>query len=404
MPNPQSSSSGDNEWRIISCKSCERQIKLPADEEDNDMACPYCSAPVSGAPAPDPTSQPRGERQKRRSGAKEQAEPSWDKEPGGGESDDEDVNEYVEVDPNNPDGVRVRRVRRKRTLTPAEKVVRTIGVGFVGLAVISCLAILIIALVKGTGTASRDIEVAAELPERVQALIKAATKSPTISATVSPEEIEASVAVIDGFYEATNNAERLAYVRVPERVGKLMDEWHAKKPLIPLKIEKPRIAKKDLIDGKHFIMLAAELSGSGETRFFTLEQTLDSIKLDWEVSAQYQSKTWQEMERDRPTTPFPLRVNIRYGSFYDGQFFSDETDQCFTLTYPGNKEFKLYGYAKKDSPTYEAITTALDLQKPAWILNVRYMEGNAATNQVIIDGVEHRSFFYHADDANLVIR
>jgi hypothetical protein len=361
------------------------------------MACPYCSAPVSGAPAPEP--QPRGERQKRRSqaGAKEPTEPSWDQTPGDDDGGDQDVNEYVEIDPNNPDGVRVRRVRRKRTLTPAEKVVRTLGIGFIGLVAVSCLAILIIALVKGTGTATRDMEVVAEMPERVKALIEAATKSPTISATVSPAELKASVAVIDGFYEATSS-ERLAFVRMPERVSGLMDEWYSKKPLIPLKIERSRMAKKDYIDGRHFIMLAAELSGSGETRFFTLEQTLDSIKLDWELSSQYQSKTWEEMARDKPTSPFPLRVNITYGSFYDGQLYSEDTHQCFSLTYPGVEEFKLFGYAEKDSPVHKAISTALDLQSPAWILNVRYEEG-APTNLVTIDEIAHHSFFYHPDDA-----
>ncbi len=403
---PTHEPSEPHRWRIVACPGCARDLKLRSEIELSAAACPYCSAPLEGDPTPpvgerapvgiadgDPGAMPPKQKRRRQHAGKQQGDPDWDREPGDGAVTDDDVSEYVEVDPNNPDALRVRRVRRKRTLTPAQKVNRALGLAFVGLAGLVGITILIIAIYKGADTVQKDAENTAVGQDETQKLLAAINAQDQFDMVVDDEERAASKAVIEGFLAADSQEERLKFVRSPERVAPLMGEWYAGGAPQRQEIAEFIFSKKERIDGRYWILLAAKLTPSEQIQFFTLEQTEGAILMDWETSSGYQPMRAEDLRTQRPTSPVPLRVNVELSDFYDGERFSPSEHLCCRLTYPGDPDFEFYGYAPLDSPIGTELRRILEIMRPAWILEIRYPEAATHPKQVEITGIVNRNWF-----------
>lgn len=412
-------SESDSDWIVIDCSHCERAVKLSISMQHEDVACPYCSASLSGASSTErpndgsevrpsapggevtPASSPLEEkdRRKRRGGGKSDiTSPEWDQdepsEPTN--SDEDDVNEYVEIDPNNPDAVRVRRVRKKRLMTPWQKIFRVVSTLFIALAALICITILISYFVKGADTVTKDLKEVAELPERVQTLVNAAKADGIIPSVLTEAETKAAEAILSGYVESAGWRNKLAYVHNQERARPRMESWYARSDDGARKMGKILRRDKIVKDGKYIIKLAIESDSrfDGEPfNIFALRQTPTDIKIDWESSVGYQEMTLNEFKKTRPQNSVAFRVKVQGDSYYNHHFSDKEKFLSVLLVYPGDPDFLLYGYLDREDPSLQPLIETLSHSSPSAIVGLRYPPIVEEDNQVEVAEVISMTWF-----------
>ena len=127
--------------------------------------------------------------------------------------------------------------------------------------------------------------------------------------------------------------------------------------------------------GKYFIRLLVNFGDAG-ARMFIVEQTKDSMKLDWEIAVGYQAMPLEKFKKEQPRKPTEFRVKIKPGDYYSNQFFDKEEFAAVDLSYPGNREFKLNGYINRERPWAAKVLNQLESGiAPSMIVNLRYPEG-----------------------------
>lgn len=396
MPDEPPPEPGEGAWLISTCRECDRDIKIRSSVAATDMACPYCSAPIAlGANASDAKGKIRQKRRSIAGGNDARKAPSWDQAPSGpSDEDDNDINEYVEVDPNNPDGVRVRRVRRKRTFTSAEKFIRALTVGFVSVAALGGLAVLIIAMVKGTGTANQDMQTIAALPETVQSLLDDARADSEIPTVITRAEIKASEEILRGYLSANSWADKLSYVYKPERAQPRMERWYARPGVSDAAVPVGKIERHEKIvnQGIYVIKIAIE-TFPADYRLFALRQTRNDIKIDWEPSVGYQEMPLADFKKRKPTAPIPFRVVATAGDYYNYEFGDRDRWQCVELSYPLDESFKIFAYADQNDPELELFLTQLPKQPANVIVKLGYPEISTSADQARLTELVSESWF-----------
>ena len=416
--NEKSSPEGSSaEWLILNCPSCEREVKLRADVDLGGAACPYCSEfladalPEGPADAGESDSAPEGDgdsveeawrrdepaRVKRRSQQPPTVEePAWDRDPSepAPDADDGDSTEFVEVDPDNPDAVRVRKVKRKRVVTRAEKISKVAVIAFAALVGIGGASLLVIAIVKGTGTATQDIQTVAELPAKIQELIDAAKSEGFIPTELTLDETRAARAIAEGFLKAKSWREKLPYVYKPDRVGGRMEEFYRRQGNDDSSLPVRELVLRDKIveRGRYVIKLAFE-THPGDYKIVALRQTADDIKVHWEASVGYQEMSLAEFKEQRPTVPVAFRVKVQADGYYNHEFADSERYQCIIMIHPGDPDFRLYGYIARDNPLLQPLLTALVSESPSVVLSARFPPTSRADNQVEVVSLLEESWF-----------
>ena len=386
----------EQEYLILQCPACERSVKVKSDTAGTRMGCPYCKEPIQIAEAeaeeipaagieegddPPPslvfrrmqtpdeetsevpsdagqaaTVKPQGERRKHRRRHAETL--GWDEEPAGetkkdsaGSQVDDDSSEFLEMDPDSPGGVRLKRVRRKKVLTAKDKLFRAItALVFVAAAIIAGFIIYsaVMQTSKVIGTETKTLQ---ELPEEIRVLIEQARVDPITPGLTQAEE-EIAVSVLSGFLNAKTVDERLRFVRNQEQVRPLMEQWYAEHPEEATK-EWPdaeiKRRKKVVDQGRYFIILAVEFVGLG-VHYLAIEQSLDGeMRLDWETTVGFQPMPLEKFKSERPATPVKFWAKVKLADFYNHSFSDRLKYQAVELSYPGRIEFKLIGYIDRST-------------------------------------------------------
>ena len=92
-----------------------------------------------------------------------------------------------------------------------------------------------------------------------------------------------------------------------------------------------------------------KVADENKYRFFAFEQTLESIKMDWEVSFGHQMMPLQVFKDTKPESKQEFRLILRSGTYY-AHYYSDATKwQCLEASYSGNSNFKIFVYVDRDS-------------------------------------------------------
>jgi hypothetical protein len=403
----------EEEYLILQCPACERSVKIKSEAAGTRMGCPYCKEPIEVSAAvneevpddPDdsdppplafrkiegsaPSSKhapsddagaPKGERRKQRKRLTEA--PDWDENAANLDQEkdrasDDDSSEFLEMDPDSPGGVRLKRVRRKKILTTKDKFIR--GLVLTGSAfAVAIVGFIIFSAAKGIlNVAVEEGEMRRELPLKIRELIEAANR-PTTDLTQDEELIAAEI--LSGFLNAKTIDERLQYVRDQKRVKPLMEKWYAENPEEASR-EWPDaeiILRKKIIDReRYFVILAVEFVEIGK-RVLAIEQNKETgeMRIDWETTVGYQPMPLEEFKSQRPTKPVKFWVKVKPSDFYNHNFSDPLKYQAVELSYPGRGDFKLVGYFDRQKEWAKILQEKLEAgNAPSLIVELAYPEG-----------------------------
>ena len=408
------------EFLILQCPACERSVKIKTEAAGTRMGCPYCKAPIevpepepedlpppqeedaeeqaplvfrriegteSKPDAASPTSPsadpaPKGERRKHRK--RHNAETlDWDEAPGertsretaAGLGADDDSSEFLEMDPDTPGGVRLKRVRRKKVLTGKDKFVRGVTIAVIMVAVIMTGVIIYSAVIQTTKVIAKEVEID---PEVKAAISKAKASADPMTEQLTSAEEELAAATLMAFLNASSTEERVAYVRNGKELLPVMKKWYADNPEEAAK-EWPDgtvTKRKKIVDGgRYFIILAVDFATLG-TRVLALEQLgKGDIKLDWQTAVGYQPMPLEKFKSEQPRQPTKFWVKVKPSQFYNFGFTEDRY-HAVELSYPGHVDFKLNGYIDRKQERAPSLISQLELGiAPSLIVELKFPEG-----------------------------
>ncbi|MBB5352575.1 YD repeat-containing protein [Haloferula luteola] len=118
-------------------------------------------------------------------------------------------------------------------------------------------------------------------------------------------------------------------------------------------------------------------------------------KVDWESTVGWSPKTFEALTQERPTEPVAMRVRVLKSNYYNFAFADDDAWQCFRIE-SANGEDYLYGYAEAGSLTARTLN-AVQKERNAVTLSIRFPEGSDNPRQVIIDSVISESWVADID-------
>ena len=263
---------------------------------------------------------------------------------------------------------------RTRLLTHKEQVFRHVTQLIMAASLAVVAIILYTAVFRTVGVANKDDKTLDDLPANVQTLIDTVTsQEKPLSVFLTSAEEQAALAIVNGFFNAPDIESRLPFVRDPERVRPLMEQWYAREG-IDVDWPDGEVVLRDKIanQGRYFIRLAIDFAGAG-TKIFIIEQTKQSFALDWETATGYQPMPIADFRSTRPTTPTEFRVKLKPSDYYNYQFSDKKTYRAVELSYPGQPDFKLIGYFRLDQAWAPALEELLDAgQAPSLIVSLKY--------------------------------
>ena len=216
--------------------------------------------------------------------------------------------------------------------------------------------------------------------------------------------------VVRQYLAADGIEAKLAFVRQPERIRPLMQEWYQNgRSAGPLQAGETMLRNKiggDIDQNGYYVMLAMPvyvpdpLTPGGtveEPTFFSIEEIRngpDSTYLvDWETSSGYQPIPLEIFKAQMPTTPYPFRIYMKEDNYYNHGFTVQDW-QCVSLYYPG-RDFQLYGYINRLSMEGRQMLELVENGgKRGLIAELAYPPDAVSREQVIVQRMIHPSWFY----------
>lgn len=213
---------------------------------------------------------------------------------------------------------------------------------------------------------------------------------------------------IQNFLAAPNWEAKSAFVRLPEKTRPLMEKWYVTHPASPLKMGELEDIKKHIVGNGYYVFAAVRIGPENVMRYFAVEQLppaelggKSQYLIDWETSVGYQPIDIYDYRVKQPKDRFVFRVNCKPYEYYNHGFSNKEEWSCYMLTYPGDPDFELIGYIKRDSPLEEQMQTQL-LGEVNLMLEVHYPENAISRDQVVIEKIVHPSWYVDRPGARLV--
>ncbi len=220
--------------------------------------------------------------------------------------------------------------------------------------------------------------------------------SPTETSSNLPpkpaSEITPDVKVVKAYLDAKTWEERLPYVRYPEKVKPLMQEWYKNFTGTTSYIEIQPSKKKDVKVGGWISVRAIFSRGKNgfgqiveDARWYTLQKTQDGYLIDWESSEGYNPFTIKAYIVQKPTNPLKFRLCAKMDSTYSGYFLKKE-DIYYNIRLEEAKDFNyLYGYILKNSEDGKRIFDILKDGEWHNVIVIIHHYPDSVFNFVIID-------------------
>jgi len=200
------------------------------------------------------------------------------------------------------------------------------------------------------------------------------------------EEIEAieMIDTLDGvvrdFFDARSVDEMLRFVRHPERVRPLMENYYGKEAPEPRRVMQVNSLKPITIDKRRgdFWMVSCDLNNQLRVDLLLEALSAKEAKVDWETFACYQPMAWNEFARTRPGGySGDFRVSVQRDNFHSHEFADSETYDCYRLTAMDSEE-TLYGYVRRKTALASRmaeLTEGMDGSPVPMILRLHLQEG-----------------------------
>jgi hypothetical protein len=150
------------------------------------------------------------------------------------------------------------------------------------------------------------------------------------------------------FYDSRSIEELLRYARHPERVKPLMEDYYARHPLKPSRVEELRSLDPVTIDlSANFWVVSSIIESEGANQLLVEAIKPGEAKVDWETYVCYQPMEWDEFATARPGGySGDFRVYVERDHFYTHEFSDSDKYMSFRLTVRDSEEF-LFGYVLK---------------------------------------------------------
>jgi hypothetical protein len=229
----------------------------------------------------------------------------------------------------------------------------------------------------------------------------------------SQEETAAYNTVI-AFLKA-QGLEKLPYVRLPNRVRPLMEEWYRRHPDSVCEAGEVIQRGKMQMDEAFFVKLRVNVKEPnplepGRTKLVTRDYAVEIVekendqreyKIDWEVAVEWTPMSFEEFKRKQPRESIPLRVKMQGSGYYNHGFLDEKRWLACEIYYPrpdDTLEFLFYGYIDRRTKAWEDLAIYTEAgNKGALILALKYPDNAVSYEQVIVEGLVHPSWFYTKD-------
>jgi hypothetical protein len=405
-----SSASPDQTWLIASCPQCSRQIKARKEILLSNLAieCPHCNNPLNLDAGSSNLKEPqytKAEEQKkntaklrRRRRSKKSKLIEWDIE----ESDSEETEPENENLSEPDQGGSRQRIRRRRTRKNKQGKAYNAFTGTTVYIISGGGLILLCAILyKGISTISRDLSKSASntnIPNGSQK-----NDSKQLSTNLTVQEREQCIEIIHAFTNAKSLEDKTSLVRHPEITSNRIQESLFGPG--DEKYERIALSKKQFIDDKYYISLMVKVANANKYRFFAFEQTLESIKMDWEVSFGHQMMPLQVFKDKKPESIQEFRLILKSGTYYAHHYSDTAKWKCLEAGYSGDFNFKIFIYVDRESavgkeiitkltpePTLDPSQSAKERPLPA-IVKLRFNSLSRTDNQVeLVDLIQDHWF------------
>ena len=198
-------------------------------------------------------------------------------------------------------------------------------------------------------------------------------------------------ACIRDYYSASQISEKLKYVRHPQRVRALMEEYYKQHSIVTDEFHQFEKYGALEIEKVPFVYARVQMK-SGVSKDVLLEQMADeSFKLDWETEVHYQPISWDAFIRQRPSKPHVMRVAVKPDSFYVYGFRDSSKYDCYQLT-AMNSDRYVFGYVVKGSELsiqlrqfFMRVKNLSKISPEPMMLELRFPEASAQGDCVHID-------------------
>ena len=201
------------------------------------------------------------------------------------------------------------------------------------------------------------------------------------------------------YLAATTVEEKVRYVRHPDRVRPLMEDYYASHEMVPVDMELIASASPVGLELASFLVLTVSIGPeeSSSLKTLILEETADGDFLfDWETEVAYQPIPLEEFISRQPEDSVALRLFAARDSFYCFEFSDDSRFASYKLTERDSPAF-LFGYAEKGGEVEEELEGLLRKgssgREPA-LLRVRFLPETNSIRSVLIEEVIEPRWLY----------
>lgn len=210
------------------------------------------------------------------------------------------------------------------------------------------------------------------------------------------EHFEEMERVIAAFLGAKSVEERAKYVRDPERVLPLMEDYYSRHEL--QSFEYDGVEEYHVISLNNFPFLALSVGvKEGTDKPILIEDGKAGMKVDWEAVVCYQPTDVGSFIENKVTEPTDLRVYARRDLFYAFDFADEKKYACFQLSFR-DSDHTIFGYVERGTPVYQEFQKMFRggnmKQTSALILSVAFEPGSRAPRSVKIHDLVSRLWAY----------
>lgn len=301
---------------------------------------------------------------------------------------------------------RVKRVRKRRIFSLAQLFFRRLSFGMRILTLTIVTAIGVMGMWYGIKVFRQkfkpvtfDEVVAEQRPDRV---------------FLSSQDENGAVEELTAYLAAQGVEQKLAHVRLPNRVRPMMEAWYKNTPDAPATVGEVKGRAKVRAADNYFVIVEIDVTEPNpvnpanprtRTRSFAVEEFEKegsrSYKVDWETSVEWREMSFAEFKQTQPRKVVPFRLKIRGREYYNHLFTDESRWLSCELYYPypdGQNEFLFYGYIDRTSKAFEDLAIYTEGSNNAsLILGLRYPDNPVSRDQVIIESLIHPSWFYSED-------
>lgn len=190
---------------------------------------------------------------------------------------------------------------------------------------------------------------------------------------------------VKGFLTSGSIQGRLNFVRDPERVKPLMEEYYGNEEFEPEGFEE--LNRGEIRYRGDFFTSFVRIGdfSSGPIAIERFEDGDDfSYQVDWESWVGYCEMSAEDLVRAKPTEPKLLRIMLRQGSYYNYEYSDDKVWAAYRLGFR-NSDRTLFAYARRDSKEGEVLAELFrDSEEMVYTLKIRYPVNARSGDQVEI--------------------